>query len=57
MELIKIREENGKQLVSGRELHEFLEVKSKYADIVIRNPLWRFIPSDRGFTYSLYYKF
>lgn len=32
MELIKIREENGKQLVSGRELHEFLEVKSKYAD-------------------------
>lgn len=32
MELIKIREEYGRQLVSGRELHEFLDVKSKYAD-------------------------
>lgn len=31
-ELIKIKNENGKQLVSARELHEFLEVKSKYAD-------------------------
>ena len=25
-ELIKIKNDNGKQLVSGRELHEFLEV-------------------------------
>ena len=31
-ELIKITEKEGKQLVSARELHEFLEVKSKYAD-------------------------
>ena len=31
MELIKIRtNENGEQLVSGRELHEFLEVNEKY---------------------------
>lgn len=29
-ELIKITSENGKQLVSARELHEFLEVKSKF---------------------------
>ena len=33
MELIKIRtNENGEQLVSGRELHEFLEVKDNYTD-------------------------
>lgn len=32
MELIKIIENNGKSLVSGRELYRFLEVKSKYAD-------------------------
>lgn len=31
-ELIKITEKDGKQLISARELHEFLEVKSKYAD-------------------------
>ena len=31
-QLIKITEKEGKQLVSARELHEFLEVKSKYAD-------------------------
>lgn len=31
-ELIKIISKDGKQLVSARELHEFLEVKSKYAD-------------------------
>lgn len=31
-ELIKIKNENGKQLVSGRELHEFLEVKSRFND-------------------------
>lgn len=31
-ELIKIKNENGKQLVSARELHEFLGVKSKYSD-------------------------
>lgn len=33
MELIKIKtNENGEQLVSGRELHEFLEVKDNYTD-------------------------
>lgn len=33
MELIKITtNENGEQLVSGRELHEFLEVNEKYTD-------------------------
>ncbi len=33
MELIKITtSENGEQLVSGRELHEFLEVKDNYTD-------------------------
>lgn len=31
-ELIKVTEKNGEQLVSARELHEFLEVKSKFAD-------------------------
>lgn len=31
-ELIKVRAEKGKQLVSGRELHEFLEVKTAYKD-------------------------
>jgi len=32
MELIKVTEQNGEQLVSARDLHEFLEVKSKFAD-------------------------
>ena len=32
MELIKIIEREGRQLVSGRELHEFLEIKTKYND-------------------------
>lgn len=33
MELVKIKtNENGEQLVSGRELHEFLEVNEKYTD-------------------------
>jgi len=31
-QLIKVTEENGEQLVSARELYEFLEVKSKFAD-------------------------
>lgn len=31
-ELLNIDVKNGKQLVSGRDLHEYLEVKSKYAD-------------------------
>lgn len=30
MELIKIIEREGRQLVSGRELHEFLEIRTKY---------------------------
>lgn len=30
--LIKIEERNGEQLVSGRDLHEFLEVKTKFKD-------------------------
>ena len=32
MELIKIREENGEQLVSARELYEFLGVKKDFTD-------------------------
>ena len=32
MELIKVTEQNGEQLVSARELHAFLEIKSKFAD-------------------------
>ncbi|WP_294155058.1 ORF6C domain-containing protein [uncultured Clostridium sp.] len=32
MELIKIMEREGRQLVSGRELHEFLEIGTKYKD-------------------------
>ena len=32
MELIKIIEREGRQLVSGRELHEFLEIKTQYKD-------------------------
>ena len=31
-ELIKVIEQNGEQLISAKELHEFLEVKSKFAD-------------------------
>ncbi len=32
MELIKITEENGSQVVSARELHSFLEVNTKFTD-------------------------
>lgn len=32
MELIKIIEREGRQLVSDRELHEFLEIRTKYKD-------------------------
>lgn len=32
MELIKIIERDGRQLVSERELHEFLEIRTKYKD-------------------------
>lgn len=32
MELIKIIEREGRQLVSGRKLHEFLEIGIKYKD-------------------------
>ena len=32
MELIKIIEREGRQLVSGRDLHEFLEIRTKYKD-------------------------
>lgn len=32
MELMKIIEREGRQLVSGRELHEFLEIRTKYKD-------------------------
>ena len=31
-ELIKVTEENGEQLVSARDLHEFLEIKSRFND-------------------------
>lgn len=30
--LMQIKEENGQQLVSGRELHKKLEIKSRYND-------------------------
>lgn len=36
MELIKIREKEGKQLVSARDLHDFLDVESKYQDWITR---------------------
>lgn len=53
MELIKIREENGQQLVSGRELHVFLEVKSKYADwIKNRIRKYEFLEGNDFFTLS-----
>lgn len=32
LELIKVTQQNGEQLVSARELHEFLEVKSRFND-------------------------
>ncbi len=35
-ELIKITEQNGKQAVSARELHSFLEIKDKFADWIKR---------------------
>lgn len=35
-ELVKIAEENGKQLVSARELHEALEVKTRFNDWIVR---------------------
>ncbi|MDY3524928.1 phage antirepressor KilAC domain-containing protein [Riemerella anatipestifer] len=34
--LIKITEQNGKQAVSARELHSFLEIKDKFADWIKR---------------------
>ena len=37
MELIKIIEREGRQLVSGRELHEFLEIKTRYNDWFKKN--------------------
>lgn len=47
MELIKITtNENGEQLVSGRELHEFLEVQTKYTD-------WFKRMVDYGFTENI----
>ena len=36
MELFKIIEREGRQLVSGRELHEFLEIRTKYKDWFLR---------------------
>ena len=32
MDLIKVTEENGEQLVSARDLHEFLESKQDFSD-------------------------
>ena len=40
-ELIKVTEENGEQLVSARELYEFLEVKSRFNDW-IRNRIEKY---------------
>jgi len=51
MELIKVTEENGEQLVSARDLHEFLEVKRDFSDWIkayINN-------SDYGFEEGLDY--
>lgn len=42
-ELIKIEERNGEQLVSARELHEFLEVKTRFNDWFIRMCEYGFI--------------
>ena len=37
MELIKISiNENNEQIVSGRELHDFLEIGTRYSDWIIR---------------------
>jgi len=36
MELIKIKESNGNSVVSARELHQFLEVKTDFKDWIIR---------------------
>ena len=40
-ELIKVTEQNGEQLVSARELYEFLEVKSRFNDW-IRNRIEKY---------------
>ena len=51
MELIKVTEENGEQLVSARDLHELLEVKKDFSDwikVYINN-------SDYGFEEGLDY--
>lgn len=42
-ELIKIQERNGEQLVSARELHQFLEVKTRYNDWFLRMCEYGFI--------------
>ena len=42
MELIKIIERDDRQLVSGRELHEFLEIRTKYKDWFRRMVEYRF---------------
>lgn len=42
-ELIKVEERNGEQLVSARELHEFLEVKSKFNDWFTRMREYGFV--------------
>lgn len=36
MELIKITEQNGEQVVSARELHQFLEIDTRFNDWILR---------------------
>lgn len=45
-DLIKIEERNGEQLVSGRELHEFLEVKTKFKDWFPRMCEYGFVENE-----------
>ena len=47
MELIKVTEENGEQLVSARDLHEFLESKQDFSDwIKSRIEKFKFIENE-----------
>ena len=52
MELIKVEERNGEQLVSGRELHAFLEVKTKYIDWINRMLEYGFVENVDFITFS-----
>lgn len=54
MELIRVTQENGEQLVSARDLHEFLEVKKDFSDWIktyINNIEYGF---EEGFDYTIF---